>query len=323
MNLFDLIRTLAPAGQSRLRDTALALVRHFAPEAPKPAPDRLLEPLLFAWFSSPNPPGSLDTLLAEPIVRPRVGPLELIAEPHPLLERFFTDEHGVAHEVEISSTAQRCAPQIRRALELLARHAPEVHESVLIATRALLVFDAPAMNSFAAPRAHGIAFLNAALGDDEVFFIEDIAHQGGHVVFHAMTLEGAFLCVPNDTPMAAVVGRDDLRTVLDALHGLFTEALIAIALTRCAASAEWTERQRHELEGRLAMILCRYRGDLEDLAHPDLFSDAGLELLRILHSVFAGLAADHAALVQSCDFSNQQYNFDYARFRALNPAVYA
>lgn len=321
-DLFTLIRMLAPPGQERLRHTMLALVQHYGPAAPIPPSDRLLDPMLFAWFSSPAPAVSLESQLGErPTRRRRVGPLELIDEPHPLLERFFIDEQGLAHEVEIYETARRCATKIERALDLLERHARDVHDSILAATRAVLVFHAPGMNSFAAPGAHGIGFLNAALGDDEVFFIEDLAHQCGHVVFHAMTLDrDRFLRVRGETPMGTIHGRGhDPRTVLDALHGLFTEALIAIALTRCAESAEWTDRQRHELSGRLAMILRRYRGDLEDLAYPEIYSDGGLGLLRILYAIFTGLAIEHAALVQACDFSNQDYNFDYARFRALNP----
>ena len=320
--LFTLIRTHAPRGQARLRDTMLSLVRHYAPAVSVPSPDRLLEPLLFAWCSSPAAPEvSLERQLGDRMNRCRVGSLELIDEPHPLLERFFADEHGVAQQVEIRQTARRFAPKVERALELLARYAPEVHESIVAVTRAVLLFHAPAMNSFAAPGAHGIAFVNTALGEDEVFFIEDLAHQCGHLVFHAMTVDrSVFLLVSGETPMKTVHGRaDDPRTVLDALHGLFTEALISIALTRCGENAEWTDHQRHELRGRLAMILRRYRGDLEDLAHAELYAEDGLELLRILYSIFVDLASAYAALVQDSDLSNQDYNFDYARFRALNP----
>ena len=63
-------------------------------------------------------------------------------------------------------------------------------------------------NSFATIKAHGMAFFNVYQDEyDEVFFVDDIAHQTGHIIFNVMIYESnrffkkdkntaAFACAP-------------------------------------------------------------------------------------------------------------------------------
>ena len=51
-------------------------------------------------------------------------------------------------------------------------------------------FDTYQRNSFATLSAQGIGFFNAYQDNyDEVFFVDDIAHQTGHIIFNVMIYE--------------------------------------------------------------------------------------------------------------------------------------
>jgi hypothetical protein len=165
-----------------------------------------------------------------------------------------------------------------------------------------------------------MAFLNAKPSDDEVFFVEDIAHQCGHIVFSAITFDvSEILDVLPNTPLATITGRtDEPRTVYEALHGVFTEAVMLHCLSECDRHSLFAGRQQHELIGRLGFIVRRFGSDLSNLSRANLFTERGEWLFAEIAKEFKAAYESLWDRIRYLDFSNQLYNFSYLHFAELN-----
>lgn len=207
------------------------------------------------------------------------------------------------------------------ALEVLRRVAPLLHECLTAVVRRVFVFASAEGDSFAAPSAHGAVFLRPGADADEVFFIEDLAHQGGHVLLSAMTVDRSlYLATDPDTPLSDLTGeRDEDRTVYVAFHGVFTECLICIALNACLLAGVFEGRRRHELVGRLSFAMRRLQLDLPPLRRSGVMTDQGAAMVESFGEVFDGIFARIGDSLVACDLSNQPYTFSYGRFAARNP----
>lgn len=157
---------------------------------------------------------------------------------------------------------------------------------------------------------------------DEVFFIEDLVHQCGHILFNALTLNPAkWLAIDPKTPLSRLTSDlDDSRAVYVALHGVFTECLMSIALAQCFRLEIFEGRQRHELQGRLSLIMRRLQLDLQSVRNPGLCTEAGFGLVAAFAEVFDQVFELARDAIVACDLRNQPYSFCYEKFVALNPA---
>jgi hypothetical protein len=275
-------------------------------------------------------PGDLALLHGDDPIPFRVEPphivagtaMELCRHPIPLLDHCFTDPAGQAVAVEITDPAHAHADDLADACAMLRELWPALFDAIASVVRLVVIFRSETLNSFAAPAAHGAIFLNAALGDNAVFFLEDLAHQGGHALFSAASGDGgAYFTVPPTTPMRALGGAaTDTRSIYVVLHGVFTEALMSSCLDRCLTGAICADARSHEVQGRLAFIMQRFAADLRNITQTDGLSAEGAEFVARLSDVWRDIFARHAGIVAHADFSNQRYNFDYRAYRAANPA---
>jgi hypothetical protein len=184
----------------------------------------------------------------------------------------------------------------------------------------MALFDHGRLNSFASMAAHGTAFLNLHYGMDEVYLVEDIVHQSGHIVFSTATVDrsGLFEVSP-DTTLRELVGTEgDERTLYVALHGLVTEAMMCETLSNCYSNGVFSGRQHQEVLGRLAYASKRMYLDLRLLNRLEIFGPVGQELFAELVSGFRQLRERYGDLINQLDVSNQSYNFSWQRFSDLN-----
>lgn len=258
-------------------------------------------------------PGANATSLIEWRVR-AAGPF-LLRYPVPDLERAGASQPGALPGVEESTLASRAT--LTASFQRLDAVWPRLSSLIGLVTRYIVIFHGSGQNSFAKTSAHGVAFLNAALGGSEAFFIEDLAHQCGHIIFTAVW-HGAepLLSVPSDTGVDTLTGRPDHRTLEVALHGMVTQSLMVAALDKILASG--ADIDRDETSGRLFFALMRLGLDLRLLAPHQVFTDPGAALLRSLLGCYAVTAGEHREALLRADFSGQLYNFDYELYRARN-----
>jgi hypothetical protein len=206
------------------------------------------------------------------------------------------------------------------AYRLLDAHAPRLAKALDAVTRRIALHEAGSVNSFATTSAHGMAFLATDRDDDEIFFLEDLAHQGGHILFGAMTFHHRnFLLVNRDTPLRAFTKRSaEARTIYETFHGVFTEALMSYVLDLCI-EADLSPSQRHETSGRLALTLVRAHHDVTALDHSGIFTAEGAKVLELCRRVLVEIRRRRRAQLSGLDLTNQPYSFSYRSFLALNP----
>lgn len=247
--------------------------------------------------------------------------IEVCQYDHPLLRGFYRDDKGKQVPVDVAKAMPKHIEELNAAVDILRDHYGNYYSAVLKVIRKIVIFNNPNVNSFATVSAHGIAFLSASPDDDAVFFIEDLLHQCGHVIFSAATLQRSdYFAVSPDTPLGRFTqGEEENRTVYVTFHGVFTEAVMNQCLEICYETNLFSGKQRHELLGRFAFILKRFYRDLENLSHEEIFTEKGLRLYAKFAKVFEEIYMRRKNLLSAFDTSNQPYNFSYGKFRKLNP----
>ncbi|HWN66133.1 MAG TPA: hypothetical protein VNM90_00770, partial [Haliangium sp.] len=125
------------------------------------------------------------------------------------------------------------------AMEIIRAQWPAYHALIQATVRQVVLFESATLESFATVSAHGVALLNVSARDDEVFFVDDLLHQCGHVMFNAATARRKeYVAVDPDTPIGSFNGHpDDVRSVYVVLHGMFTELAMVHGLRLCEERA--------------------------------------------------------------------------------------
>jgi hypothetical protein len=246
--------------------------------------------------------------------------IDLCQHSTPLLDRCFVGSDNQIVSVEITCTKVQLS-HVAKAFEIIQKVWPNLYENILNSVRLLVLFRSEKINSFSTTSAHGTVFLNTTLGDNEVFFLEDLTHQCGHVIFSAATVNAdEYFAVPSATFIKVFNGKHtDNRSVYEALHGVFTEVLIANCLDMCVTDGIFLEKQHHELCGRLTFILKRFAVDIKNFTDRGILSTKGEKFVRTLYDIWLNIATRQTSLVVSTDISNQGYNFSYRKYAELNP----
>jgi hypothetical protein len=99
-----------------------------------------------------------------------------------------------------------------------------------------------------------MVFFNIPAAPSVDYFVEELTHQGGHVLFSECTLQrGDFFVADPDANLAEVIGGDDGRDLYGFFHGLFTEhmecQIIRAVLAEGLAPEEQVADFRHHLDG--------------------------------------------------------------------------
>lgn len=245
-------------------------------------------------------------------------PMEFTCEPDTIVQPIFcwNGTEVACDTVEAEPAQTLCAA----ALERLAHSQSKIYSLLRITNRRIHIYRSSELNSFASLSAHGAAFLNVPDNPSEVFFLDDFAHQGGHGVFNAATLDnGRYLrCDANTSLHDLGVDPADTRSVYAAFHGLFTYSMILSVLGTYLLSDDPQGRIGHELRGRIAFYLLKFRIDLQNLAQPRLFKADGEYLYQGFLACYEKVLRECHREVQGLDLSNQGYVFDYDRFALLH-----
>lgn len=169
---------------------------------------------------------------------------------------------------------------------------------------------------------HGTAYFNTENKiQTPVFFIDDIAHQCGHIIFNVLTLDTPkYLKVPKDHSLKNYsTNPGEMRGAYGAFHGLFTYTCILDALDEVLQSQYFTDKNlRFEALGRIGFYLHKFYLDLKLMNNPEILTDAGLDFHRQFNEGFQEILARYKKEIQGFDYSNQPYTFQYDRFKESN-----
>ncbi|TDE12750.1 hypothetical protein [Dyadobacter psychrotolerans] len=189
-------------------------------------------------------------------------------------------------------------------------------------TREFVVFSSPNHNSFAGIMHHGTAYFNTENKvQTPVFFIDDIAHQCGHIIFNVLTLDTPkYLKVPKDHPLKKYSSNPgEMRGAYGAFHGLFTYTCILHALHHVFQSQHFSEIMRYEALGRIGFYMNKFYLDLKLMNNPEILTEEGLDFHRQFAEGFETMTERYGKEISQFDYRNQPYTFQYDLFQKLNP----
>lgn len=261
--------------------------------------------------------------------------IELLKYEIPLLRQCFFDVTGKLISVEIENISRTKIDSLTKAYKLIKMYAPEQFELIEKYAPKCVVFNVDTFlrNSFASMSAQGIGFYNSYQDDyDEIFFVDDIAHQTGHVIFNLLIYnENLFFKINKKTIIESFTMADgsitenrDLEVIFHALYTYYTSF---ICLDACLDSKTLTSKQEHEALGRISFYINKCYRDLLLIDNPissqeksnEYFTSEGLLIYDELKNKWIEIYKKWNHIVNHFDMSNQPYNFTYTEFIKLNP----
>ena len=263
--------------------------------------------------------------------------IEVLKYPIPLLKQCYFNVDGKEIQVEIEKITQRHLKNLTKAYNLIRTCIPSQFLLIESYTPKCVIFnvDTYQRNSFATKQAHGIGFYNAYQGDyDEVFFVDDIAHQTGHVIFNTLLFEPSdYFKIDKSTIMETITMPNgdfiEKRDIYVIFHALYTYYTSFICLDTCIENNVWEGKQRHEAMGRIAFYINKCYTDLLLVDSPinsenkanEYFTENGLLIYRELKAKWKEMYKKWFEITKHFDMSNQPYNFTYSKFLELNPLL--
>lgn len=262
--------------------------------------------------------------------------IEMLPYSIPLLKQCFYDTEKNILEVEIENISKKHLENVSKAYNLIKEYIPTQYELIEKYAPKFTVFniDTYLRNSFADITAHGIAFYNAYQEDyDEVFFIDDIAHQTGHVIFNTLLFKPELYFKINKNTTLENIFMPDKETIVEKrdlfviFHALYTYYTSLTCLDACLSNNVFNQRQTHEAKGRISFYIAKCYNDIKLIDDPitsdvkanEYFTERGLEIYVEIKKLWNKMYQKWYSEVGKYDMKNQPYNFTYSKFLELNP----
>jgi len=247
--------------------------------------------------------------------------LLLYPHDHPLFQKLFR-RLPEGDPVAFEEPAERLKGALAKGFRIIKKVNPKHFEELNRECVQAVILENENINSMASLHIHGGVLFSTRAENDEIFFAEDIIHQGGHVNFNAVTVEPTrIFTIPGGTQICVFTTADhDKRSISTALHGNFTLARMCQFFDECLSMNLFSGRQEHELIGRFALAWDRFKYGLEIIDDKRLYTEDGFRIHQLLMDVYQDIFPRRQRLLEKQDLSNPPYVFRYALFREINPA---
>ena len=183
------------------------------------------------------------------------------------------------------------------------------------------------INSFATIKVHGIAFFNVYQDEyDEVFFVDDMAHQTGHVILTTLFYNRkSIFKIDEEQEVENLLKLKDHRTINVLLHALYTYYTTILCLDNCLANNKFSKAQEKEALARIGFYLNKCRFDLDRFEKINIFyngienvlTEDGIEIYNAISEKYLEVFQKWQ-ITKDFDYSNQPYNFTFSFFEQLN-----
>lgn len=250
--------------------------------------------------------------------------VEVVKHQHPLLLSVFTEQGTSESDLEIEDVYKTHIENFNRGLDIIKASNPDYFEMLQKNLKKVMLYSSEKQNSFAVMAAHNMIFLNVNVWDNEIFFVDHISHEGGHVIFNTLTYESKydmFKCHPN-TSFAEASGHDwEHGTVYLSFHALFSYMAITTCLEKCLNNKDLPDKLLHEVNGRMAFHLEKFKLALQSFERLDIFKAKGLEWFEIFLKHYNRLKIKYQESIMRYTLNKQLYDFSSKIFEEQNPWI--
>ncbi len=238
-----------------------------------------------------------------------------------LISQLSLDGQIVQFNESAQDTLTKHFNHIEKAFSLINSISSDFYDLMKSTVRELVVMNSPNIYSMSAISHHGTAFLNTNnLSHDEVFFVDDIAHQCGHVIYNALTLQTTeYLKVHKKTLLRDFISeKREGRTVYSAFHGLFTYSSILYFLDKCFCDFTFNEKQKHEILGRLVFYTVKFGNDLVSLTNDEIFTPTGMLFIDSFRRGYDFILDKYRTPIKETNLDGSPYVFGYEFYSLKN-----
>ena len=248
---------------------------------------------------------------------------ELVTAQHPLWERLYIDAQDIQTDVNVMDRyAINQSSFFNSAIDIIKFYTPDYFKLIKSNVKKVLLFNGDA-NCFASMSAHNMIFLNIYKTNNPIFYLDHILHEGSHVVFNTLTFKTKqnLFTVKFNSNLSELTGNvHDSGELYGQFHGLFTQSHINYGLAKYYRAKIFNGEESHELLGRLASNLTRFRSGVDVFNQPSKYNSEGRKWYDFFCERFAQLYNENMNTISHFDLSNQPYVFNYEKFKQLNPA---
>jgi len=263
-----------------------------------------------------------------PVVYIEDTSIEILRYPIPLFKRIMdipeeTQEYyDGLHEKHLQT--------LTNAVHYIKKSNPSHFSLIEKCCRRIIIFntDPSNSNSFASRKANGTAFFNAYQEDyDEVFFIDDVAHQTGHIILTSLFFDPKTIYkIDEQQDVADIIGKPDHRIVNVLIHALYTYYTTFLCLDSCLENNCFTEEQKREAMARIGFYLGKYRNDLKRFkvveehfsGLENMFTEIGQDVVNSIMDKYEEMEQKWGETVSTYDYKDQTYNFNRSKFFEVN-----
>lgn len=183
-------------------------------------------------------------------------------------------------------------------------------------------------NSFATINAHGIAFFNFYQKDyDEVFFVDDIAHQTGHIILTTLCFERKIIFIIDENQkIDQILKIEDYRDIYILFHALYTYYTTFLCLDNCIDAGFFNDKQVLEASARIGFYIQKCEIDIIYFSKINDFfggveytlTNNGILLYTKIVSEYNRIQSKWKPIVFNYKYRNQEYNFALSKFLEIN-----
>ncbi len=236
----------------------------------------------------------------------------------------FTNPSDVLLET-IQTTTLKYYKYFEKALFLIKKIDTPLYKVIESVTKECFIFNSLKQDSFAIITYHGASFFNVENRDqDDIFFVEDIAHQCGHIIFNALTLNiNDYLTIDKSTVLKDIFPNClDTRSIYGIFHGLFTYTCILHCLDGVKTSSLITSTEANLIDARIGFYIGKFHMDLELLfTNKSLFTDKGLQFYDQFVSGYYKILNQYGTIIEKFNYSEQSYTFNTSIFIKQNNTI--
>lgn len=219
---------------------------------------------------------------------------------------------------------------LTNALSFIKNNVPNQFELIEKCCKWIFLFNTPPenSNSFASGNALGAVFFNIYQPEyDEVFFIDDIAHQTGHVILNNITFNlKSFYKIDQTQKIEDILGVKDHRDINVLIHALYTYYTTFLCLESCLNAGCFKENQKEEVIARIGFYFRKCNYDLkrlDDISNhfsgiEQILTPKGENIISLIREMFLNIKIRWEEKTSFIDFSNQDYNFSFKKYLEIN-----
>ena len=256
----------------------------------------------------------------EPIIY-ILNDIEFLKENDKLLENLFINKEEEVTHVDFIEN-KFFENKFKKALKDLEKHSPLFYNQLMLSLKKVIFFKGDSY-CFSTIKVHITIFFY--VNDNiinELFFIEHLLHEGGHIIFNNITFDSKneLFIFDYKTLFKDIEGFEkEHGDLYSRFHGIFTHYLISSNFHNFLKKDVYKgdcDRIK-ELEGRFCFDMNKYKISLE-LFSKDILSEKGYELYNIFLAKYHEIINSNSNLINKYNLDNQTYMFSFEKFCQSN-----